>query len=283
MSTPGTPANADPIALIVPTGGVVRGKTYVIGDNFAVATETKDAGTAFEAIIAGPVWAAKDPTASIEACAKIYLDEATGLITSDASKTSVGGFCLALASTADGSVSIMLGQPAAAGLTGATSDTNTALGASALDSVTDGTNDTAVGANALTAATSGGANTAVGANAAKLVSSGINNTAAGAYALQGATTGQYNTGVGYNVLGGADGDKNTAVGGSCGLEIVDGDGNAMLGFQGGKGLGDVSNTVAFGLGNGQGVSFSVNEGTDKLHIAVRYIDGSFKTADIDLA
>src|SRR3954464_11480172 len=115
MSTAGTPASAEPIVLVAPSGGVVRGYMYVIEDNFAVAMASADEGKFFAALVSGPVWVSKARDGSIEACAKVYLDESTGLHRSAAPQTAIGGFALALAGAPDASVSIMLGQPSAAG------------------------------------------------------------------------------------------------------------------------------------------------------------------------
>ncbi len=111
MSTAGTPASEDPVFLVAPSGGVVRGSTYANGDTFAVAMESADAGKHYQAIVAGPVWASKARTVSIESGDAVYLDSTTGLLTSDTSKTDIGAVCLALASTSDAAVSVVLGQP----------------------------------------------------------------------------------------------------------------------------------------------------------------------------
>jgi predicted RecA/RadA family phage recombinase len=295
-SNAGTPASAEPIKLTAPSGGVTRGLTYVIGDNFAVAMESKDAGLAFEALVAGPVWAAKDPTVSIEACAKVYLDESTGLITSDDSETEIGGFALRLASTSDDVVAIVLGQPAPEipeGLTGITGATNTALGQSAATSLTSGTANTALGAAALASTTTGSANTAVGSAA------GQNDVA---------------------------GHSNVFVGKSAGYDIVDGDNNICLGRESSFGIGDTSNTLHAGsatspideisvastdsaLGatwnrklrfvndiniraktsapadaflQGGSIVFWIDEATDKLMVRVKYSDNSFATGEVAL-
>ena len=91
--------------------------------------------------------------------------------------------------------------------------TNTALGGSALDSNTTGTNNSAFGLNALTANTGGGSNTAVGANALDVNTSGGSNTAVGLDALGANTTASSNTAVGRTALAAnTTGTGNTAVG-----------------------------------------------------------------------
>ncbi len=301
MSTAGTPANTSPISLVAPSGGVVRGLTYVVGDNFAVAMETKDEGLPFEALVAGPVWAAKDQTVSIEACAKVYLDESTGLITSDSAETEIGGFALALAGTPDATVAIMLGQPGAASLSGVTGASNTALGDGSLTSLTSGAENTAVGVDALGAVSSADGNVALGFQA-NLNGTGASNTAIGWRSMVGggAHNGYQNTAVGVDTLtslstgaenvaaGGhslslmTTGIKNSAIGNYAGDEIVAGAGNALIGYQAGKSQGDVSNKFMVGLGNGQGIIFTVNE-AGSLDISVRYAAGTMKTATIALA
>lgn len=114
MGTPGTPANDSHIVLTAPEGGVVRGRTYFVADKAYVARETVDEGLPFSAFAFGAVWAAKDPTISIDAGARLYLDESTGLLSTgdDSVGPDIGAIAIALASTADDAVAIMLGVPA---------------------------------------------------------------------------------------------------------------------------------------------------------------------------
>ena len=73
---------------------------------------------------------------------------------------------------------------------------NTALGDTALDSVTTGNYNTAIGENSLTANTEGGTNTAVGSRSLDENTTGGSNTAVGQGALNANTTASNNTSVG---------------------------------------------------------------------------------------
>lgn len=89
---------------------------------------------------------------------------------------------------------------------------NTAVGASALNANTSGTNGTAIGSNALAVNTIGGANTAVGRSALAANIIGANNTAVGNSALA-VNTNSNNTAVGNGALAvNTSGSENTAVG-----------------------------------------------------------------------
>ena len=90
---------------------------------------------------------------------------------------------------------------------------NTAVGDSALQSNTTGSNNTAVGRLALQSNTTGSNNTAVGRLALENNISGINNTAIGVNTLQSNTFGNYNVAVGESALqDNISGSNNTAVG-----------------------------------------------------------------------
>ena len=47
------------LELTAPTGGVTRGRAYVINDGFAVARETASAGAAYLGAVSGTVWVQK--------------------------------------------------------------------------------------------------------------------------------------------------------------------------------------------------------------------------------
>jgi hypothetical protein len=90
---------------------------------------------------------------------------------------------------------------------------NTAIGASALKSNTNGGGNTASGANALYSNTTGDNNTASGASALGTNTTGGDNTASGAYALFLNTTGTFNTASGSDALhSNTTGNYNTASG-----------------------------------------------------------------------
>jgi translation elongation factor EF-1beta len=90
---------------------------------------------------------------------------------------------------------------------------NTAVGSTALNFNTTGTNNTAFGVNALNFNTIGIQNTAVGVNALASNTTGVSNTAVGVNALFSNTTGSYNTAVGTLALNSnTTGTDNTAFG-----------------------------------------------------------------------
>jgi hypothetical protein len=109
--------------------------------------------------------------------------------------------------------------------------TNIAVGDTALDNNTTGSNNTAVGYNALTANTDGFQNTAVGSEALDANTSGDYNTAVGYQALTAASTANYNTGVGYRTLNAATtGAGNTALGSDALLLVSTGADNVAVGY-----------------------------------------------------
>jgi hypothetical protein len=121
---------------------------------------------------------------------------------------------------------------------------NTAVGAYALQNITDGTN-TAFGYATLNASGNGGGATAVGYEALFKDVSGTGNVAVGLQALYNSTSGQYNTAVGYQALiSNVSGGTNVAVGnGAC--SAITGDSNVGLGFQA---LGGASGSGSVGIG-----------------------------------
>jgi hypothetical protein len=136
------------------------------------------------------------------------------------------------------SVAVGLGASAVA--------TNIAVGDTALDSNTTGSNNTAVGYNALTANTDGFQNTAVGSEALDANTSGDYNTAVGYQALTAASTANYNTGIGYRALNAATtGAGNTALG-SDALLLATGANNVAVGYAAGNSLTTGSNNIVIG-------------------------------------
>ncbi len=127
--------------------------------------------------------------------------------------------------------------------------TNTAIGASALQSNTTGNGNTASGVNALRTNTTGDgntasgdsallsnttgiSNTASGLDALRLNATGDNNTASGRNALRLNTTGISNTASGANaLLANSTGNNNTASGESALSENTTGDGNTASGLR----------------------------------------------------
>lgn len=124
--------------------------------------------------------------------------------------------------------------------------TNVAVGNTALDSNTTGTNNTAVGYDAMTATTDGIQNSAFGAGALDANTGGDYNTALGYNALTTATTANYNTGIGYRALNAAlSGSGNTGVG-SDALLLATGSNNTAIGYQAGNALTTGSNNTVIG-------------------------------------
>jgi hypothetical protein len=120
----------------------------------------------------------------------------------------------------------------AVGLGAGSVATNIAVGDTALDSNTTGSNNTAAGYNALTSNTDGIQNTAYGSQALDANTGGDYNVAVGYDALSAATTANYNTGVGYRSLNAATtGANNTALGADALLVNQTGASNVAVGYQ----------------------------------------------------
>jgi hypothetical protein len=119
----------------------------------------------------------------------------------------------------------------AVGLGAGSVATNIAVGDTALDSNTTGSNNVAVGYNALTSNTDGFQNVAVGSQALDANTSGDYNTAVGYDSLSAATTANYNTGAGYRALNAATtGAGNTALGSDALLLVSTGADNVAVGY-----------------------------------------------------
>lgn len=126
--------------------------------------------------------------------------------------------------------------------------TNIAVGDTALDSNTTGTNNTAVGYDALTANTDGVQNAAFGSLALDANTGGDYNTAVGYSALTTATTANYNTGLGYRAVNATvTGAGNTGVGADA-LLLVTGANNTAIGYLAGDALTTGSNNTIIGHG-----------------------------------
>ena len=113
------------------------------------------------------------------------------------------------------------------GLNGIT--TNIAVGDTALDSNTTGSNNTAVGYNALTANTDG-----------------FQNTAVGFQSLTAAATANYNVAVGYRALNSTTDSGNTAIGADALLLVSTGTNNVAIGYQAGNSITTGSNNIVIG-------------------------------------
>jgi hypothetical protein len=137
----------------------------------------------------------------------------------------------------------------AVGLGGSSVATNIAVGDTALDSNTTGSNNTAGGYNALTSNTDGIQNTAYGSQALDACTSGDYNTADGYDALSAVTTGNYNTGGGYRALNAVvSNDNNTAYGADA-LLLATGAGNTGIGRQAGNNITTGANNTLVGNGS----------------------------------
>lgn len=107
---------------------------------------------------------------------------------------------------------------------------NTAVGAVALQGNTGGNNNTAMGQVALTGNTTGSNNTALGAGSLQTNSTGYENTAVGSNAQAKTTTGYSNIAVGTDALyNNTNGHDNTAFGGSALLNNTSGQSNMATG------------------------------------------------------
>jgi uncharacterized coiled-coil protein SlyX len=121
---------------------------------------------------------------------------------------------------------------------------NTANGAFTLFSNTDGTFNTATGDRALFSNTVGSNNTANGASALFNNTVASDDTADGAFALLNNTTGNFNTAIGVNALrNNTTGSNNIALGFSAGDNLTIGDNNIDIGTEG---VADESNTIRIG-------------------------------------
>jgi hypothetical protein len=130
------------------------------------------------------------------------------------------------------------------------SDSNgdTALGASALDSDTSGTNNTAFGLLALAQNTSGASNTAIGSAALATNTGGLENTAIGASALQNASGPVGSTAVGFQAMSNSSSILNIAIGSSA-MQNATGDYNIAIGS---STMQNASGDYNIGIGNEAG-------------------------------
>lgn len=155
----------------------------------------------------------------------------------------------------------------AVGLGAGSVATNIAVGDTALDSNTTGSNNTAVGYNALTANTDGFQNTAVGSEALDANTSGDYNTAVGYQSLTAATTSSDNTAIGYRSLNANTvGALNTAIGSNALVSCINGNQNVAIGRESGKAA--ISSTGNTSVGN-----LSLPESTGNYNTAIGYNAG----------
>lgn len=161
-----------------------------------------------------------------------------------------------------------------------TGSNNTATGYDALTANTDGIQNTAFGASALDANTGGDYNTAVGYNALTTATTANYNTAVGYRALNAALTGSNNTGVGSDALLSATGANNTAVGYQAGNALTTGSNNTVIGYDADVSSATVSDEVT--IGNASVTSFRVPGLT--LTFSVKYFNhGTLTVATLPAA
>jgi len=112
-----------------------------------------------------------------------------------------------------------------------TGSVNTAVGREALEDNTTGNSNTAVGYKALETTTTGSSNTAVGLRVLEANTTGFSNTAVGREALADNTTGTNNTVVGYQASETTTtGSRNTVLGYSCDPSAADGNDQVVVGY-----------------------------------------------------
>jgi hypothetical protein len=165
-----------------------------------------------------------------------------------ATNTAVG--VTALNANTSGSNNVAIGNSALA--SSQTGVQNTAIGSVAMFNAT-GSENVAVGYNALNGLTSGASNTGVGNSSILRTTTASNNTGFGYHAVR-FFTGGSNTGVGYKTLNGVDGSStgtnNTGLGTQAGAAITSGTQNTLIGntagFSGTNNLTTGSNNIIIG-------------------------------------
>lgn len=121
--------------------------------------------------------------------------------------------------------------------TGSTGYYNTAIGDSALKSLTTGYANDAFGNDTLNLCTTGTYNTAMGSNALSNLTTGAQNLAIGTFALLNNITGERNVAVGVSALMNNTGSYNTAIGTRAGGNVSStGEQNIIIGYQAGMNI-----------------------------------------------
>ncbi len=168
----------------------------------------------------------------------------------------------------------------------ASGEQNTAIGSTAMTSITSGSYNTAIGYRTLAANTANGANTAIGHDAMRFTDGGYSNTAIGYAAMENNTTGQRNAVSGYSVLANnTTGHENTAMGTWALNQNITGHGNTALGYQAGRYMQSTLTTgynTALGFGaliGGDAGTPANNTGTN--NIAIGYRAGNSITSGSD--
>jgi hypothetical protein len=121
--------------------------------------------------------------------------------------------------------------------TGDTGYYNTAIGHTALKSLTTGSANDAFGNDTLNLCTTGTYNTAIGSNALRNLTTGTQNLAVGTFALLNNITGERNVAVGVSALMNNTGSYNTAIGTRAGGNVLStGEQNIIIGYQAGQNI-----------------------------------------------
>jgi len=129
----------------------------------------------------------------------------------------------------------------------AAAESNTSLGAGALQNIDSGEFNTAIGHSALSSNTLGSQNTASGSSALQNNTTGNHNTASGREALYNNTTGEYNTASGRHALyPNTTGFSNTAIGADALNNNTTGSTNTAIGFRADVSTGNLTNATAIG-------------------------------------
>ena len=119
-------------------------------------------------------------------------------------------------------------------------NTNTAVGASALNSITSGSQNTGYGYQALFTTNAGAANTAIGNRALRANGIGSNNIAIGRDSMLVSLDGTKNVAIGNNTLeSNSGGDANVCIGHYAGFDVL-GNGNVLIGPADNENSGDVT-------------------------------------------
>ena len=139
---------------------------------------------------------------------------------------------------------------------GAVSNTNTALGTSALAGNNSGSGaNTAIGSYALKTNTTGSNNTGLGYYALQALTTATDNTALGAYALRAGSTGYFNTSIGSkSMFSMTTGGGNTGVGVNALYNITTAGNNTAMGFLSLNNLTTGDKNIALGYKSGSGVT-----------------------------
>jgi hypothetical protein len=199
---------ASPVAQTLGVQSVVAGTTDTAGAAFTIAgSKGTGAGAGgpiiFQVAPAGSTGSTQNALATALTISSTGLTF-TGVLTNSGGVTSYGG----------GAIS-----------------SNTAYGASSLQSNTTGGNNSAMGANALKNNTTGGSNSAMGGNALLYNTTGNYNSAMGVNALQSNTTGGNNVAMGVSALqSNTTGSSNAAIGQSALSSNTTGNYNSAMGL-----------------------------------------------------